>query len=208
MDERKLLDRITMNPKIFGGKPIIRGRRLAVEHVLGMLARAIVSKRSWRAIPGWNARMCKLASFMPASWSGMSGSSRYFSKSKRKKSWYGLGVRTPEYGRMFRRPRLLRGGEDENTEGKAIMNILLDSCVWGGGRVEIAAAGHDVIWTGDWPEDPGDADILARGTRRAGLLSRWIRTSASWRSFAAYLTAAFCDWSTSRLVNKPPFACM
>lgn len=27
-----------MNPAIFAGKPIIRGRRLAVEHVLGMLA--------------------------------------------------------------------------------------------------------------------------------------------------------------------------
>jgi len=27
-----------VNPKIFGGKPVIRGRRLAVEHVLGMLA--------------------------------------------------------------------------------------------------------------------------------------------------------------------------
>lgn len=38
MDEQKLLERITVNPKIFGGKPIIRGRRLAVEHVLGMLA--------------------------------------------------------------------------------------------------------------------------------------------------------------------------
>lgn len=38
MDEQKLLERITINPKIFGGKPIIRGRRLAVEHVLGMLA--------------------------------------------------------------------------------------------------------------------------------------------------------------------------
>ena len=38
MDESKLLERITVNPKIFGGKPIIRGRRLAVEHVLGMLA--------------------------------------------------------------------------------------------------------------------------------------------------------------------------
>ncbi len=38
MDEAKLLERITVNPKIFGGKPIIRGRRLAVEHVLGMLA--------------------------------------------------------------------------------------------------------------------------------------------------------------------------
>ncbi len=35
---RDLLERITINPTIFGGKPIIRGRRLAVEHVLGMLA--------------------------------------------------------------------------------------------------------------------------------------------------------------------------
>jgi uncharacterized protein (DUF433 family) len=38
MDEDRLLERITINPGIFGGKPIIRGRRLAVEHVLGMLA--------------------------------------------------------------------------------------------------------------------------------------------------------------------------
>lgn len=38
MNENQLLERITVNPKIFGGKPIIRGRRLAVEHVLGMLA--------------------------------------------------------------------------------------------------------------------------------------------------------------------------
>ena len=38
MDENKILERITVNPKIFGGKPIIRGRRLGVEHVLGMLA--------------------------------------------------------------------------------------------------------------------------------------------------------------------------
>jgi len=38
MKEEKLLERITVNPAIFGGKPIIRGKRLAVEHVLGMLA--------------------------------------------------------------------------------------------------------------------------------------------------------------------------
>jgi uncharacterized protein (DUF433 family) len=38
MDEHELLKRITVNPAIFGGKPIIRGRRLAVEHILGMLA--------------------------------------------------------------------------------------------------------------------------------------------------------------------------
>lgn len=38
MNEIKLLQRIAVNPAIFSGKPIIRGRRLAVEHVLGMLA--------------------------------------------------------------------------------------------------------------------------------------------------------------------------
>lgn len=38
MSENELLERITVNAEIFGGKPIIRGRRLAVEHVLGMLA--------------------------------------------------------------------------------------------------------------------------------------------------------------------------
>lgn len=38
MSENDLLQRITIDPRIFGGKPIIRGRRLAVEHVLGMLA--------------------------------------------------------------------------------------------------------------------------------------------------------------------------
>ena len=34
----RLLERITYDPRILGGKPTIRGRRLAVEHVLGMLA--------------------------------------------------------------------------------------------------------------------------------------------------------------------------
>jgi len=38
MSEGDLLDRITFNPDIYGGKAIIRGRRLAVEHVLEMLA--------------------------------------------------------------------------------------------------------------------------------------------------------------------------
>lgn len=38
MDETELLKRITFNPEIFGGKPIIRGMRIAVEHILGMLA--------------------------------------------------------------------------------------------------------------------------------------------------------------------------
>jgi len=38
MTKQKLLERITFDPQIFDGKPIVRGRRLAVEHILGMLA--------------------------------------------------------------------------------------------------------------------------------------------------------------------------
>ena len=38
MDEKTLIERISVNSEIFGSKPIIRGKRPAVEHVLGMLA--------------------------------------------------------------------------------------------------------------------------------------------------------------------------
>lgn len=38
MSSAELLARITFNPRIYGGKAIIRGHRLAVEHVLEMLA--------------------------------------------------------------------------------------------------------------------------------------------------------------------------
>ncbi|MHC4251139.1 MAG: DUF433 domain-containing protein [Planctomycetota bacterium] len=51
MDELKLLERITVNPAIFGGKPVIRGRRLAVEHVLGMLAAGDSSEDILAAYP-------------------------------------------------------------------------------------------------------------------------------------------------------------
>lgn len=36
--ENELLQRITTRPDIFGGKPIVRDMRIAVEHILGMLA--------------------------------------------------------------------------------------------------------------------------------------------------------------------------
>ena len=38
MTPSELLSRITTRPEVFGGKPIIRDMRIAVEHVLGMLA--------------------------------------------------------------------------------------------------------------------------------------------------------------------------
>jgi len=38
MIEQELLKRITANPDIFGGKPIIRGMRISVELILSLLA--------------------------------------------------------------------------------------------------------------------------------------------------------------------------
>jgi len=50
------------------------------------------------------------------------------------------------------------------------MKILLDTCVWGGVVQELMAAGHDVVWAGDWPEDPGDDEILERSHREGRVL--------------------------------------
>ena len=38
MTEAQLLNRITLNPKIMVGKPVIKGTRLTVEYILGLLA--------------------------------------------------------------------------------------------------------------------------------------------------------------------------
>lgn len=40
------------------------------------------------------------------------------------------------------------------------MKVLLDTCVWGGARASLEAAGHQVDWTGSWNKDPGDEEIL------------------------------------------------
>lgn len=50
------------------------------------------------------------------------------------------------------------------------MKVLLDGCVWGGVRPALEAAGHDVIWAGAWPSDPGDDEILARAFQEGRVL--------------------------------------
>ncbi|HNB54975.1 MAG TPA: DUF5615 family PIN-like protein [Anaerolineales bacterium] len=50
------------------------------------------------------------------------------------------------------------------------MKILLDSCVWGRSQEEIRAAGHEVIWCGDWTKDPGDNEILAYAYQEKSIL--------------------------------------
>ncbi|MBI1904121.1 MAG: DUF433 domain-containing protein [Planctomycetia bacterium] len=72
MDEQKLLERITVNPAIFGGKPIIRGRRLAVEHVLGMLAAGDSPETVLEGYP-WLQREDIQACLVHARWSDPHG---------------------------------------------------------------------------------------------------------------------------------------
>lgn len=50
------------------------------------------------------------------------------------------------------------------------MKLLLDTCVWGGALAELRAAGHDVVWSGDWEKDPGDQAILAAALRESRIL--------------------------------------
>jgi predicted nuclease of predicted toxin-antitoxin system len=42
------------------------------------------------------------------------------------------------------------------------VKLLLDACVWGGAKKFLEGRGHDVVWAGEWLEDPGDREILNR----------------------------------------------
>ena len=50
------------------------------------------------------------------------------------------------------------------------MKVLLDTCVWGGAVKDFRSAGHDVVWAGDWQEDPGDEEILTRAHNKCRVL--------------------------------------
>lgn len=50
------------------------------------------------------------------------------------------------------------------------MRLLLDTCVSPRVRDELRAAGHDVVWIGDWSNDPGDDAVLEFALREARVL--------------------------------------
>ena len=41
------MSRIIVNPEILGGKPVVEGTRLSVEHVLGLLASGMFGRRNY-----------------------------------------------------------------------------------------------------------------------------------------------------------------
>ena len=50
------------------------------------------------------------------------------------------------------------------------MKVLLDTCICAEACVQVKTAGHDVIWGGEWKEDPGDEAILAQAARDGRVL--------------------------------------
>ncbi|MBE0409048.1 MAG: DUF433 domain-containing protein [Anaerolineales bacterium] len=55
MNEKKLLERITVNPRIMVGKPVIQGTRLTVEYIVGLLAHGATVDEILREYEGLTA---------------------------------------------------------------------------------------------------------------------------------------------------------
>lgn len=52
MTDIQLLDRIAVNPKVMAGKPTIKGTRLTVQFILGLLARGATFSEIIQEYPG------------------------------------------------------------------------------------------------------------------------------------------------------------
>lgn len=50
------------------------------------------------------------------------------------------------------------------------MKLLLDTCVWGGVKRILEEENHDVVWCGDWDDDPGDEKIISYAYRENRVL--------------------------------------
>jgi uncharacterized protein (DUF433 family) len=52
MNQDRLLERITLNPKVMVGKPVIKGTRLTVEYILNLLAHGATFEEILREYDG------------------------------------------------------------------------------------------------------------------------------------------------------------
>ena len=76
MDDQQLLKRITLDPEVMTGKPVIKGTRLTVEYILNLLAHGAneeeileeyssLTREDIRACLLFSARSLSESSFMP-----------------------------------------------------------------------------------------------------------------------------------------------
>jgi uncharacterized protein (DUF433 family) len=70
MMDKPLLGRITINPKLMMGKPVIKGTRLTVEFILGLLARGATPTeilQEYEGLAPEDIRACRLFAKQPFS---------------------------------------------------------------------------------------------------------------------------------------------
>ncbi len=63
MSDEELLNRITLDPKVLAGKPVIRGTRLSVEFILNLLAHGATTSEilsEYKGIEADDIRACLL----------------------------------------------------------------------------------------------------------------------------------------------------
>jgi uncharacterized protein (DUF433 family) len=76
MNDEQLLARITFNPKVLAGKPVIKGTRLSVEYILNLLAHGATAQNilaEYQGLAAEDIQACLLfaakslqnAAFMP-----------------------------------------------------------------------------------------------------------------------------------------------
>jgi len=88
------------------------------------------------------------------------------------------------------------------------VKLLVDACVWGKACDELRAAGRDVVDAGDWPEDPGDAEVLRRAKQEERIVVTLDKgTSARWRLSPVSRTPGSSDSLTLPRASRRTCAC-
>ncbi len=89
------------------------------------------------------------------------------------------------------------------------MKLLLDTCIWGGAADALRMQGHDVVWSGDWDEDPGDEVILTTALAQGRVLIanprrvvRFLTALASIRSTRSRLRARAMEGPGPRMTPE------
>jgi len=79
------------------------------------------------------------------------------------------------------------------------MKLLVDACVGRRLAAQLLQAGHDVVFVGNWPEDPGDDEILAMACAEHRVI---ITRDKDFGTLAVRDKQPSCG--IVRLVNLPP----
>jgi hypothetical protein len=67
------------------------------------------------------------------------------------------------------------------------MKVLLDSCIWGGAKRDLNAAGFDVVWVGDFLKDPVTKPLCNYLASKPGLSLPKTKTLVNWPYSVAFL---------------------